>query len=335
MMTAEFAGAEFALLELARDGRVYADLHGTAPLRVQAGASLGQVVSVAGAAALGASAASRQTAVNATRGRERQAFVAVADGYFAEHVCALSRWQHAGQAKVTAVSAARAQAAMSFGAVAWVLEDGLGHARFCFCGGGVSAAIARMVGAARMTWQSHAVAGGMSGTSAVTQVQLRARAHVAALRQSAGWGRMAWRGRARASWMAYSGSQAVASFDGMAKLMAVWPIAATAKAAFAAAGHTGWRRFMPASGRAAWQMSAAADGGAWAHVAARARMDLRGAARISVAASVAGRARLAFVAKAEPGGEIFSRLPPAEQRWMVPPRRGPFIVPPGPLMGKA
>lgn len=305
----EFSGAEFAAMEFAFGGKLYADIIGASTLAFTGEASFGMAVTINAVATFGVSPDSDHTAVASTKGEDTLVFDPAAHAYFAAYTQANAAWNHVADGRTAYTQDFSAAALWSFDGLGVITDETTADAILRFDTTAPTSAIARTEGAITLGFAGAASGQTLAHTSVEGQWRFTGAAHAVAMASTTGYTTMRFTGQGHARWFAAAQALGQVTFAAMARAQAAAAGRGETSLTFNAAAPTQYRQYIAFQAAALQHFATAAYTQTMVGARATAPLTFAGTARVGVVLETAGHATLSVTGGAYPGRSVWRFLP--------------------------
>ena len=325
---AELALHEFAAVEIARDGRFYADIAAVGGALFDGSASLGMVVSVAASGTLGATHQDHLSALVTEPAVGTFEVSGTAAGSVVANIAAMQGWLWSNVGAGSWAISSQASGVLTFTATAEPVSDQIwGIGTWAWAGGAVGGAYAYASASAPLSFDHTVSATALHSTAGTATWAWSGVSRLSAVSSRAALAQTGFTGLARMALNAAIDAAGAWTFTGAPRLTAVASASPQAQMHFTGAVAMDARTALPFAGTAQVHFTGLARMAATAYGqgAGTARFD--GLADISQVADFDAVGLWGWIGDGRPGGLLYARLAPAYTTFDVPPQPEAWVVP--------
>ena len=325
---AELALHEFAAVEIARDGRFYADIAAVGGALFDGSASLGMVVSVAASGTLGATHQDHLSALVTEPAVGTFEVSGTAAGSVVANIAAMQGWLWSNVGAGSWAISSQASGVLTFTATAEPVSDQIwGIGTWTWSGGADGSAYAHATATATVAFDPTVSATALHSAAAASTWTWAGVSRLSAVCSSAPWGQAAFAGVARGAASAAIDAAGAWSFGGAPRLTTVASASPQAQMRFTGAGAVDTRTALPFAGTAQVNFTGLARMAATAYGRGMGPARFDGLADISRVEDFDAVGSWGWIGDGRPGGLLYARLTPAYTTFDVPPQPEAWVVP--------
>ena len=325
---AELALHEIAAVEIARDGRFYADISAIGGALFDGSASLGMVVSVAATGTMGTAHQDHLTALVTEPAVGTFEVSGNAAGSVVANIVAMQGWLWSQVGAGSWAVSSQATGDLTFTALAEPVSDEIwGFGTWAWSGGADGGAYAYAPATATVAFDHAVSATALHNAAGASTWTWAGVSRLSAVCSSAPWGQAAFAGVARGAASAAIDAAGAWSFGGAPRLTGVASASPQAQLRFTGTGAMDTRTAWPFAGAAQLRFTGPARMAATAYGRGEGTAHFDGLADISRVTDFDAVGLWGWIGDGRPGGLLYARLPLAHTTFDVPPQPEAWVVP--------